>query len=341
MKWILKYITFWLALLLLLVIAALTFKSFTISQELKNWEPCSEAEQCLCGETEAGVDISIGHFPPRLAEGDKKIEITIRTRANKETCAYIYIGEENVDFPKTYSRHYISIPEGTRPVNYKLDMGTGNLSSIYMAQVYVADSNNRRISNSIVFEVTPVTKETLGMLITTTAIVLALLSLLAQLIVRIAGTELTKTKKLIATINLFWIYIAIFFAACGLVFFLLNFSQFRITPIFPPLYFIGLGLLSSSILMVMISIFESIVTIAIKGLHKGESEFDPLFIYMPKQVKQFYKWTFDVLCSISMLIFIFFVLCFAWSYICLWLIVGLAIIKLGLYAWTVWRLVID
>ena len=93
--------------------------------------------------------------------------------------------------------------------------------------------------------------------------------------------------------------------------------------------------------MVMISIFESAITIAFNGLHKGESAFDPLFIYMPKKAKQFYRWTFDVLFSISILIFIFCVLSFAWSYKWVWLIIALAIIKVGLYVWTVRRLVID
>lgn len=103
-----------------------------------------------------------------------------------------------------------------------------------------------------------------GMLFTFCAILIAILSLWAQLTVRISQNQ-DITKQKLSTLSLFWIYMAILcsLVALGFLFYARVGQLLDFLPKFI-LYRIGLGLMLASFLMGSIHVFESVVTLAIK-----------------------------------------------------------------------------
>jgi len=288
-----KYTICWLALIIALVIAALSFIIFiicTISAadipDYEDWVSVSNCKEVWDSKTSTELSVvPIQHYPPRLVGWDRNVIITAKTSTRKETLAYVYVRQKKevngLRFP-------VEIPADNQTLKFRIDMGDENLTDltkIQDAELYITDSDGNRASDKPAeFEVlsggdfTP----TISIFVTMIAIIVALLSLWAQPTPRIDKEKFKSQRKPAAPLKRFWSYMAVFTALLSLVMFLSQFSpHIEVTPCILPLYFVGMGLLISSINMVVLSVFESIVSIIVsifvKGVYRRTTAFESYY----------------------------------------------------------------
>lgn len=350
-------------LLLLFVITALAMAIISICShstnniitdpgKLEKWETVYEDKDIFLDETLSEPEvITIKHWPPRVVGLDGNIVITVKIDAKEKTTAYIYMRENGA---KSGLRYPIDISRGSQLPKFKIDMGSDNitgmasdnLTKIQNAELYILNSDSKKLSNKFdEFEVlrggnfTP----TIGIFITMIAIVVALLSLWPQQMPDRDGEKSEGLKKSAVTLKRFWSYMTVLIALLSLIAFLSQFSpHIKVTPYIVPVYFVGLGLLVSSITMVVLSIFESIVSVLIKGFCNNLTKFDQTVTLKNADFSLAYK------VALVVLIIFVFSLCislialiaykFSWKiqWLCIFPVMGLFMIigaHIGLRIW--------
>lgn len=318
---------YWLGLLFLLVITTLSLAGCTNAQDIyltdpanfTNWESVSNCKKIWNSKYSNELTIvDIKHCPKRLAQWDENVIVTVQTISENGTSAYIYIRQKD---DKNGLRYPFTFTADNQTLKVRIDMGFVNLTDLTRIQnvdLYITDSRgigapyiihpygNKASSNPYEFEVLFIDNylSMMGILATVTAVVVALLSLWAQLIARLVDRESERPRKLTATLNLFWIYIAVFIALLSLIAFLSAFSPgIRVTQYnIIPLYFVGWGLLISSIAMVVLSVFESTISIFFKGFCKRTTVFDRPYVFLDIIFISYYKYAFIVLAVFALLL---------------------------------------
>lgn len=286
----------------------------TVPVKLEKWSAVSDNISLDEGLNNLTV-ISISHWPPRPVRWDGNIIITINIdasdniRINEKTPMLMYVYICDGKNKKSGLLHSENITQTGR-LKFQIDMGSDNFSNITNAELYILDSNRKvaRAKQDILphkFDVTSVNNylNMMGVLATITAVVVALLSLWAQLNARLVNEKSGRSRKLAAALNLFWIYLAVFIAFLSLIAFLSAFSPgIKVTPTIMPLYYVGWGLLISSIVMFVLSVFESLVSMFVTGVYKLTTPFDPTFVFPVTRFDSYYKCAFVFLIFFALLI---------------------------------------
>ncbi|MDD5311797.1 MAG: hypothetical protein PHO26_02005 [Dehalococcoidia bacterium] len=213
---------------------------------------------------------SIDVFPPRVTPTDSRINISLVTESPKYEKQFLYVSGDNVSLSWPIE---INPGEDQQDFSVLLPYDKDHQERWVNTKVYVSATPHQ--SSPIAYvEVTPVNQSTVQYLVTVTAIVIAVLSLWAQLTLKYLGIEEKNEAdaKSIATITLYWIYTAIGIAILALIAFSLTYSSFKVSPYFIPMYFIGMGLLTTPIFMIAISVLEAFTTLFLK-LFNGMTAF--------------------------------------------------------------------
>lgn len=277
-------------------------------------------------------------WPPRLSQWDNYLNLYIITSTDKATEFILYIvgsdwdESQKKDIKFTLYRK-IPIEPGINHTNsftVKIPWYSDYPSRWYKTVIYVADlqGNYYKLERESI-EVTSQSESTRNILVTVSAIIVALLSLWAQLTVRLINEQSYPSRKKAATLSLYWIYLAIAIAMGALILWLLQTSQFKFTPYFFPKYFVGLGFIFTPIVMICMSVLESIITMFAKGW-QNKTAFDPLGRF---ESPWLYRWAFVGfnICAVVLLIFMILLVASGFDEIWLGRLVEFGIIILAIY----------
>jgi hypothetical protein len=282
---------------------------FTCSaSNLIRWEPLSEIIKRQSGEVSLGFRVlSITHFPPRLVGWDKKLVIKVKTDASAETYGYIYIGDA---LPRgTYLGSSIPIPKGINTQKFEVNMATDNLTNLLNARIYIAGPDGHIISSHDYFDIMIIEQyiSVASLLATVAAIIIAVLSLWAQLTAHLISVNHDDFRTMGATLTLYLIYIAMFWAVLSLIIFISQLTIVRFTPYLVPTFLVGLGMMIASLYAVLLIAVEPLISLPFKVFRNHGTIFSRLFTSKDMQSEPKYKGTFYGIIVCGLLIPIIFI----------------------------------